>query len=134
MNAKKVHALLGFMVTCVCISLVIFLISCEKSTSSTNTTKTTKAAEEKIISASGSIIEKSDTTDNPTMNDPSERTEVKDPGDDSEQGDGGVPPQAVFPETSFDVGEVEQGSVIEHVFTVKNVGPGVLRILSAKPS
>ena len=47
---------------------------------------------------------------------------------------GSLPPKAVFKETSYNVGEVEQGQDIQHTFIVKNTGPGVLKIISVRPS
>jgi hypothetical protein len=48
--------------------------------------------------------------------------------------DNGPPATAEFAETSYNAGEIMQGDDLKHVFLVKNTGPGVLRIISAKPS
>jgi hypothetical protein len=43
------------------------------------------------------------------------------------------PPQAVFPETVYDAGEVEAGTDVSHIFKVKNTGPGELKIEQVNP-
>jgi hypothetical protein len=40
----------------------------------------------------------------------------------------GQDPVAAFPDSEFDFGKVARGTLIEHDFVVRNVGPGLLRI------
>lgn len=42
-------------------------------------------------------------------------------------------PKAVFKETLFDYGEVQEGKTIEHTFVVANKGEAVLEIKDVKP-
>ena len=42
-------------------------------------------------------------------------------------------PRIRFETTSFDWGEVLQGSKVEHTYRFRNVGSGVLRITQVKP-
>ncbi len=42
-------------------------------------------------------------------------------------------PKAVFKETIFDFGEVQEGKTIEHTFVVANTGEAVLEIKNVKP-
>jgi len=53
---------------------------------------------------------------------------------DMQEDDTGPPPKAFFPKKSFSAGEVEQGAEITHTYIVKNQGPGILKVISAKPS
>ncbi len=43
-------------------------------------------------------------------------------------------PKAVVVETEFDFGEVDEGTVVEHVFKIRNEGSADLAILSARGS
>ncbi len=43
-------------------------------------------------------------------------------------------PEAFFPETTHDMGEVLKGKKIEYSFVVKNTGTAPLKIIQARPS
>lgn len=43
-------------------------------------------------------------------------------------------PEAYFPETTHDMGEVLKGTKIEYSFVVKNTGTAPLKIIQARPS
>lgn len=50
-----------------------------------------------------------------------------------ESAEKGTGPQMVMTETSHDFGEVDQGALVEHSFTVMNRGDQVLEIKSVNP-
>ncbi len=43
-------------------------------------------------------------------------------------------PTIVFPETSYDFGEVVQGASVSHTFVVRNAGDGPLKLIEARGS
>jgi hypothetical protein len=43
------------------------------------------------------------------------------------------PPALQWTVREFDFGEVSEGSIVSHEFTIGNAGPGLLRILSVHP-
>lgn len=45
----------------------------------------------------------------------------------------GEAPSMVVPETSFDFGEVNEGSVVSHDFVVRNMGRASLQIIKVSP-
>jgi hypothetical protein len=43
-------------------------------------------------------------------------------------------PNMVIPENKYDMGEIDEGAVIEHTFKVINQGDGLLTVRDVKPS
>ena len=114
------------------VSLIfVFLISanCQKNT--TGTTSQPESAAQGQTHAAANTPAK----DQPTNAVPAPTQPGTEEGANAEgTPDNGPPAKAVFAETSFNAGEIQQGDDLKHIFIVKNTGPGVLRIISAKPS
>ncbi|OGL46821.1 MAG: hypothetical protein A2161_09995 [Candidatus Schekmanbacteria bacterium RBG_13_48_7] len=128
--ARICKKFLGFVSLVLLVTMVVFL-GCQKTSSSVES-KSHEASEVR-----------SDVTSNSENDTDSEEIKIQEPNAPNPEGsekaeevkeeESGPPPKAVFPETAFNVGEVEKGDEISHTYKIKNVGPGILRIISAKP-